>query len=201
MKKLLSLFLALFAISCAQIPPLAPKTSPYPELASVVLIKENYNNDGIKRAKAGCGATAIGRHLLVTASHCVGPIGSKVNYVTRDLWFTTTNASESAIVVGSNSIKDIAYLQTEKELPFYVSVREVKFGEPKLVVSRFNVYHDYTKMVGVLSIQLDHGFSGVGVFGEDRMLLGTVILCNTKENVIVNNNAKCSLGGNYIPLL
>lgn len=201
MKRLLPLILALFAVSCTQIPSLAPKTSPYPELASVVLIKENYNNAGMKRETAGCGATAIGKHLLVTASHCVGPVGSAVNYVTRDLWFTTTNAEEPATVLESNKANDVAYLKTNNELPAYVSVRAARVGEPKLVLSRFKVYHDYTNMVGVLSIELNHGFSGSGVFGEDGMLLGVTNFCNTKEKVIVNNNAKCSMGGNYSPLL
>jgi V8-like Glu-specific endopeptidase len=179
------------------VPALSPNVSPLPETSSVVIVKPTYTQNYTKKEVPVCGGVIVGKHLIVTAAHCVGKVNSEVNFVTRDLWFESISSYEVATVVESNTSKDIAYLYSNKEVSPAAGIRTPKEGEFKLIVRRFQVSRDYASQVGRLETQLNHGDSGSGIFNIQGYLLGIVTSCNTKEKVIINNNSLCSNGGYY----
>lgn len=193
----LLLFILLLIVGCTQVPPLTPKTSSIPESSSVVVMKSYYDFHWRLKTIPACGGVIVGKHLIITAAHCVGAVNSEVEYVTRDVWFKTTGGKDVSYVVETNPTKDIAYLYSPKELGPAAEIRTPQEGEFKLVVKRFKLVRDYANKVGELEIKLSGGDSGSGVFGEDGKLLGIIHDCNTKEKVIVNDHAKCDVGGDY----
>lgn len=196
MNKLL-LIITLLLVSCTQIPPVTPNVSSVPEESSVVLIRTRYNNDNMPRYKAGCGGVIVGKHLIITADHCVGEVNSDVYFVTRDLWYTTTDDKEAAKVISKNEINNTAYLYSKKELGPVATIRSPQSGEFKLVVRKFQVTPDYASQVGKLGIELHKHDSGSGVFSQDGELFGVITGCPAKEEYTVNNRGPCLPGGYY----
>jgi hypothetical protein len=171
-----ALVLALLAALLAACSSPAPAEDARAELASLVLMHTELGPELDELARfPACGAVAIGAREVVTAAHCVPAVGETVELVTREQWFTTSNAVTRGRVV-SRGPGDVATLKPGEPLERFTELSPEAPSEA-LLVRRFEPVRVRLEGDTLRGVTLHPGESGSGVFDARSRLIAIVSEC------------------------
>lgn len=146
------------------------------EEASVVLLKTEINEelDGFNQW-VSCGGVAIDSNTIVTAAHCVTEGSEKVDFVTREQWYKTSDDYNIATVIRRSPARDLLWLKTEEVLDYTgLSLDRPSEG---ILVKSFDVVSVSIGDGTIHGARLFESDSGSGVFDNAGNLVAILTQC------------------------
>lgn len=149
----------------------------------------------LRDGKPSCSAFAVGKHEILTATHCVRGTAS-LAVVPREMWDTTSDAFAPVEIASIDDFGDIALLHTDFTFERPLKTRSPKEGEKvEAIGAVYKWARSYGETVNVAgnfsdsTLTIKHGWSGSPVIGQDGAALGVLVTCRGKE---VNGKHECA---------